>query len=363
MELSELEQRLPAFCRAMHRGSRDVTVERVWRMPGHAGFSYGFTVTVEGDADAQTRDQTSSWFLRLPPPNVKLEGTADVMRQVAVLNALAATEVPHCAVRWSGTEETWFGRPYFVVPVKDGDVPRFTDGGWTTALDDGQRIDMARQAMAALAGLHQVDPAKALLSKDSDGETPSDGSYLGRALSLEDDVARWDRFAAKAAEPERLSLVPRVRRLLMERLPTDSEVGIFHGDFQWGNLLFATEATDQHRQGQLLAVIDFELTGIGATLNDVGWIATFNDPAAWAHTRSVGQWMPRAEELITFYEEARGHAIGDIAWYRALAAYKFAIISGFNLMLHRRGKRHDPMWEEGQHSIEPLLERAVSLLS
>ena len=40
----------------------------------------------------------------------------------------------------------------------------------------------------------------------------------------------------------------------------------------------------------------------------------------------------------------------------------FAIITGFNLMLHRRGKRPDPSWEDTKLSIEPLLERARDLL-
>ncbi len=43
-------------------------------------------------------------------------------------------------------------------------------------------------------------------------------------------------------------------------------------------------------------------------------------------------------------------------------AYKFAIITGFNLMLHRCGKRHDPMWEVTKDSMQSLLDRAHILL-
>ena len=52
----------------------------------------------------------------------------------------------------------------------------------------------------------------------------------------------------------------------------------------------------------------------------------------------------------------------DVNWFRALAAYKFAIISGFNLSLHRRGKRDDPLWETSKLSMEPLVTRALELL-
>ena len=70
----------------------------------------------------------------------------------------------------------------------------------------------------------------------------------------------------------------------------------------------------------------------------------------------------QADELIAMYGEAYGESVPDVAWYRALAAYKFAIITGFNLMLHRRGKRPDPTWEVTKESIEPLFSRARDLL-
>jgi aminoglycoside phosphotransferase (APT) family kinase protein len=109
-------------------------------------------------------------------------------------------------------------------------------------------------------------------------------------------------------------------------------------------------------------VIDWELVGVGATLNDVGWIATFNDRSAWAEDYIVGNVMPDAEELLDMYREAYSHPLPDVGWFRALGAYKFAIITGFNLMLHRRGKRPDPTWEVTKNSVEPLFERALQLL-
>lgn len=332
MELDELGKRLLPFCRAMYEDPA-IEVGEVWKMPGHAGFAFGFTVELSGKSE--------SWFMRLPPPNVKRVGTADVLRQVAALNALDGGPVPHCTVRWSGDDEEWFGCPYFIVPKLEGDVIRMEEGDWVTALDDDTRRDMAKQAMSALANIHKVDPARA--------------EYLGDPVLFEEDVVRWDRFVEKAADPERLKLVPEVRDLLLKQIPSDAAVGIFHGDFQWANLFYTPG-------GELLAVIDWELVGIGATLNDVGWIATFNDPDAWAVNRRPGALMPHAEELVGLYEEAHGAKVSGIEWFRALAAYKFAIITGFNLMLHRRGKRPDPLWEITKESIEPLLERAHQLL-
>jgi hypothetical protein len=102
MELEELKRRLLAFARAKY-DDPGVSVSRVHLMPGHAGFSYGFTVV--------TGTREESFFLRVPPPNVKWRGMADVLRQVAVLNALDGTDIPHCSVKWCGATSSGSDAP------------------------------------------------------------------------------------------------------------------------------------------------------------------------------------------------------------------------------------------------------------
>lgn len=247
MELEELQRRLIPFSRA-HYQDDAVEVRDVFKMPGHAGFAYGFSV--------QTSTLIDKWYIRLPPPDVKLQGTADVLRQVAALSVMPDS-VPHCAVKWSGDDPQWFGRPYFIVPQLEGDVVKLKGDGWVEALEQSARIGMAQQAIDALVRIHRVDWREA--------------QYLGKPMAFEDDVVRWDRFVPKAAEPQSLALVPEVRKLLLDQMPQNAPVGIFHGDFQWSNLFYA-------KTGKLLAVIDWELVGVGAVLNDIGWFATFNDP-------------------------------------------------------------------------------------
>ncbi len=336
MELVELEQHLVPFSRAMYEDP-EATVSDVYKMPGHAGFSYGFTV--------RSGDATQSWYLRLPPPNVNWRGTADVLRQVEILNALDDTHVPHCSVKWSGDDLQWFDCPYFIVPKLEGDTIKLAPGEWAWKLTEEKRLDLGRQVMEALAGVHRVDWKK----------TP----YLGDPIPFEDDVTRWDRFYERAADVERLSAAPEVRKKLLDRTPSDAPVGVFHGDFQISNLFCSLD-------GDLLAVIDWELVGHGATLNDVGWICTFSDRVAWAGT-SDGAVAERAmfldpQTLVGLYEEAWGAPLPDVSWFRALAAYKFAIITGFNLSLHRRGKRDDPSWEMTALSMPTLLNRALDVL-
>ena len=58
MELDELRTRLVPFVRDRY-GDSNARVDGVHKMPGHAGFAYGFTAQAGGE---------ESWFLRLPPP-------------------------------------------------------------------------------------------------------------------------------------------------------------------------------------------------------------------------------------------------------------------------------------------------------
>lgn len=331
MSPEELQPKLQTFCEAHLTGR--VQVHNVRNMPGHAGFSYGFDIT---DGEDLTR-----WFIRLPPPNVNWRGTADVLRQVEVLNALDGTTVPHCSVVWSGDDLEWFGCPYFVVPFLEGDTLKVGAGEWASELSDSQLSDLGHQVMTALAVVHDVDTDKV--------------RYLGEPVPFEEDVARWDRFYERAADPHLLSRVPECRQRLLDTIPHDAPVGIFHGDFQTSNLLCSLD-------GNLRAVIDWELTGIGATLNDLGWICTFSDPKAWDSDRGDRPMFLDPQSLSDYYIEAHGGELPDIRWFRALAAYKFAIITGFNLSLHRRGKRPDPSWEQTALSMQPLINRALELL-
>ena len=121
MELDELEERLVPFARTKY-GDPFARVSDVYKMPGHAGFSYGFTVHSGGGSE--------SWFLRLPPPNVQWKGTADVLRQVVrgeMARADAVKRMPRLkrvggtcpcskSVRWvmeetGGAETTVMSRP------------------------------------------------------------------------------------------------------------------------------------------------------------------------------------------------------------------------------------------------------------
>jgi aminoglycoside phosphotransferase (APT) family kinase protein len=329
--LVALQQRLTAFARA-HLYDPGASVTSVERADGHAGFAYLVELASAG--------LTTGYFLRLPPPGVKLEGTADVLRQVCALDALAGSAVPHARVVWSGTDPRWFGSPYFLTELVPGETL-----GTAEAVDavGCERVrDIGRQAMEALAGIHRVAWQECC-------------TYLGGFPEFEPDIMRWDRFAQRAAEPDLLRLQPAVRERLLTTVPADPQLGLCHGDFQFGNLMGTPD-------GVLHAIIDWELCGIAPVLSDVGWITAFHDAAAWGPAVRATAKCVDGDELQGHYERATNEPCVDLPWYQALALYKYAVISGFNLMLHRRGKRFDPAWEFRSRGAPHNLQRALELL-
>jgi aminoglycoside phosphotransferase (APT) family kinase protein len=142
---------------------------------------------------------------------------------------------------------------------------------------------------------------------------------------------------------------------LLERRPTDPAIGVFHGDFQPSNFLFDGE--------DLVAILDWEISGIGPHLLDLGWLVVFSERESWDPSYAPLATAPSVVEIVSRYEEAVGRKVADLAYWRALAGYRFGAIDGFNVRLHRTRKRHDPMWEKLAPSVERLYGRAKELLT
>jgi aminoglycoside phosphotransferase (APT) family kinase protein len=310
-----------------------VTVPPLEVMPGHAGLSFGFRVEERGQ-------MLDDLVVRLPPKGVRRSGNTDVIRQVPLLRALRAGGVPVAPVPWWDEDEQWFGVPYFMTTRLPGSTYVMRDPDPAVAgLDPA---DALGQCIDALALVHTFDWRAAL----ADWEEPKD---------LVTEIEFWGPILHKSGNPSWIEMGERVRDLLLAAVPTSGPVGVFHGDFQTNNVLF--------HEGRLIAVLDWEISGIGDQLLDLGWLLMMNDAPSWAHGASLPT-MPPFADLVDRYATATGRRVGldDVAWYRALSGYRFGVISCFNVMLHRTGKRPDAEWELIEPSIERLFGRATELL-
>ena len=303
-------------------------------MPGHAGLSFGFTV-------ADATGVLDRLVTRMPPKGVRRAGNTDVLRQVPLLQALRAAGVPVAEVVWWDDDERWFDVPYFMVRLLHGETYQVREPAPVFA--GVACADVIRSAVEALAQVHRLDHRTSLATWE-------------QPRLLADEVAFWSPLLAKAAEPEWAALGERTRDRLLAHLPSDPHVGVFHGDFQTNNVLFDGSS--------VVAVLDWEISGIGAQLLDLGWLLFMNDAHSWADAAGLESFPP-FEQVVDWYADAVGRRVtlDDVAFYRALSGYRFGVISGLNVMLHRTGKRHDPEWERIALSVPAMFGRAVDLLT
>lgn len=339
VEISVLTRQLQNFCVA-HYGA-EACVETVEAMPGHAGLSFGFRVAYRTDG----RPAQESLVVRLPPKGVRQSGNTDVLRQAPLLRTLKNNGIPVPPVRWAGDDLQWFEVPYLMVERLPGRTFHVwePDASFSRAASDVATL--YRQGVNALVKVHELD-----------WRTELAGWEAPRSLDAE--IRFWDPILAKAAEPEWITWGEEVRDLLLARQPANPPIGLFHGDYQGTNLLF-----DKRADGEaLIALLDWEISGISGHLLDLGWLLVFIDPESWDAARRPIPTIPSIAELVTLYEDGMQRTVPDIAWYRALAGYRFGVITCFNVMLHRRGKRHDPEWELIAPSVKTLFGRAKELL-
>lgn len=335
MDATELQPQLEVWARETY--GPDAVVADVHPMPGHAGLSFGFDVAPSPDAIAERL------VMRMPPKGVRRRGNTDVLRQVPLLQALHRTGRPVAHVRWWSDDERWFDVPFFMV----GRLPGAT---YTVRTPDPKHFDGSREEAASLLGQAVEGLASVHLL---DWQTELAGWEEPRAL--DDEIRFWDPILPKAAEAEWIGMGERTRDLLLEHLPAEPPVGLFHGDFQTGNILY--------EDGRLVAIVDWEISGLGAHLLDVGWLFMMNDPESWFDGEGLAV-VPPFEELVDRYSAAVGRVVtlDEVAWYRALSGYRFGVISCLNVMLHRTGKRPDEEWERIALSVPALFGRAAELL-
>ena len=306
-------------------------VEHAWPMPGNAGLSFG--------CDAlDVPDGPLPLVVRLAPPGVRRRGNTDVLRLVPLLDTLAAAGVPVARVRLATGDPQWFGTDAVVQDRLDALPLHMGDPSLSAAVDPAHAL---AQAVDALAAVHAVPPP-------ARWESPR---------TLSDEIAFWSPLLDKADDPAWAQRGAALRDALAADPPADPAVGIFHGDFHTNNVLYDAD-------GRLVAIVDWEISGVGAQLLDLAWLAIFTDPSCWDPEAGARMRVTAdAADLCARYASASGRDTARFDWFRALACYRFGVISVLNVRLHRTGRRIDPHWEERAPSITPLFDRGLRFLA
>ncbi|WP_423464839.1 phosphotransferase family protein [Promicromonospora sp. MS192] len=258
--------------------------------------------------------------LRRPPLGHVLSSAHDMRREHRVITALAGTvPVPPtvAVVDDTGPGEVT-GTVFFVMEHVDGAVLARPEhnAAWTPAGLRALSVELAE----VLADLHATDPAAVGLA---DFGRPT--GYLARQLTT------WRRqYDASRSRPQ--PLLDTLQERLGATAPDDeARTGIVHGDYRLDNLLVSGPPDAPH----VAAVLDWEMATLGDPLVDLGMLGMYWDIHELTRAAGVvgvagaivpGAGYPDFAEVVDAYAARAGTTVPDLAWYRAFACYKLAVI-------------------------------------
>jgi aminoglycoside phosphotransferase (APT) family kinase protein len=254
-------------------------------------------------------------ILRRQPLGGVLPSAHDMLREYRVMSALNGTDVPVPQMLALCTDPEVLGCPFYVMDAVPGAVLR--TGEDTAGLSTGQRAEISKQLVGALAELHSVDYRAVGL-----GEFGRPDGYCTRQ------IRRWTQQWQQSRTRE-LPDMDKLLEGLCTRIPTDSEGCIVHGDFRLDNTIFTLGDRPQIR-----SVLDWELSTLGDPLADLGMTMTYwhdlgdeeraQIPVAVGVTAHEG--FPTADEFAERYAGLTGRDLGQLPFYLAFSAMKLAVI-------------------------------------
>jgi aminoglycoside phosphotransferase (APT) family kinase protein len=287
-----------------------------------------------------TDDAGRRWALRRPPLHSVLASAHDVGREHRIISALGPTDVPVAPVAGNCTDDDVTGAPFYVMEFVDGLVVRDDDAA-TAELEEPARRRVAEAMIDVLATIHAQDPDAVGL-----GDLGKREGYIERQLR------RW-KGQWEQAKTRELPALDEAHARLSASIPDQGPAAIVHGDYRLDNMIVS-------REGEVNAVLDWELCTLGDPLADLGLLAVYWDrPYGGAPAKVPG--FPSIDELNARYAERSGRSIADLDFYVAFGSWKLAAIIEGVYARYKAGAYGgtDPEIEKLPDAAEQLAESAL----
>jgi aminoglycoside phosphotransferase (APT) family kinase protein len=251
------------------------------------------------------------WALRRPPLGKRLASAHDMAREHRIIAALQSTDVPVPPVAGLCEDDSVNGAPFYVMEFVDGPVLR-SKAEAEAGFDDAERRAIGERVVDTLVAIHAIDPDQVGL-----GQLGRKQDYVARQLR------RWHEQWEKSKTSE-LPMVDDVHRRLSERIPEQGPATIVHGDYRLDNMILSPD-------GEVAAVVDWELCTLGDPLADVGLLLVYWSEAGDEFTPlfeapTTASGFPTRREVRERYSSASGRDLSGIDFYVALAYWKLAIV-------------------------------------
>jgi aminoglycoside phosphotransferase (APT) family kinase protein len=283
------------------------------------------------------------WALRRPPLGKRLASAHDMSREHTIISALQGTEVPVPPVVGLCEGDSVNGAPFYVMEFVDGPILR-SRADAEASFDEAGRRAIGERVVDTLVAIHAVDPDEVGL-----GELGRRQDYVARQLH------RWQGQWEKSKTRE-LPVIDDIHDRLAARMPDQGPATIVHGDYRLDNMILSND-------GEVAAVVDWELCTLGDPLADVGMLIVYWSeqgdelmPLFEAPTTAAG--FPSREEIRERYAERSGRDLSEIDFYVALGSWKLAIILQGVYARFAAGQYGKP--DEGVRQFADMVERLAN---
>jgi aminoglycoside phosphotransferase (APT) family kinase protein len=271
--------------------------------------------------------RTGSYVIRMAPSaedvpvfsSYRLDHQYDAIRLVGEL-----TDVPVPTPRWLEPTGDVLGAPFFFMERVEGVVPPdvmpYTFGdNWLYDASPEQRRRLQDSTVAAIAGLHQIPDAQQVFAF-LDPDDASGGSPLRRHYASN---RAWYEWAVAAGGGARSSLVDRAVAWLEASWPAEDAAGavLSWGDARIGNVLYRDFAP--------VAVLDWEMAGLGPRELDLGWLVfahrVFQTLAETFELPGLPDFLTEDQVRAT-YCDITGVEVGDLHWFQVYSALIWGVV-------------------------------------
>jgi aminoglycoside phosphotransferase (APT) family kinase protein len=292
--------------------------------------------------------------LRRPPLGHVLPTAHDMAREYRVQSALAGSGVPVPRTLYLAGADSVLGAPFYLMERVVGHVCRDAlPAGYADSRD--QRAAIGDALVATLARLHVIDPAQVGLAD------------FGRPEGfLERQLRRWSRQWDSSKTGD-LPALDALRDELAGTLPPPRPAAIVHGDFRLDNTMLHPV-----RPGQIVAVLDWELSTLGDPLADLGTTLAYWGQADDDEVLSAARIMPPVtasapgfparRAVVERYAGLTGFDVTGIGWYQSFAFFKLAVICQGIARRAAGGAMLGSGFDEAQGLVEPLVRAGQHVL-
>jgi aminoglycoside phosphotransferase (APT) family kinase protein len=200
-------------------------------------------------------------------------------------------------------------------------------------------INLATAAIAVLKRIHAVPIATTGISDEA-------------VVPLTGELARWSRLMERGV-PEPTQRAPALAVRLAAARPAERPPALVHADYHMGNMLF--------RGAEVATVLDWEIAELGQPLIDLGCLCVVGSRRWFGERSSPGGTLDLDIEVFL---ELYGVERNEFIWYLGFSLWKYAAILAYNLMLHRKGRRLDTMYESPSicPSIAAMIDDGIQLM-